>query len=199
MHIEEMVWNNINPQNMWVLDKLILSRYLNYKCGPTGTDVPVPGWYCVRPCVNAFGMGLHTQKLYIEKSTDHLPIGHFWCEWFDGRHFSVDYEHCKQKFCAEGFKKDSEFVKWDKWIKVKNKIPLPFLVYDNFYHMKWINCEFIGNKLIEVHFRYNTDFRWGNDEYIPVWDKNDTISIPSGYRYVEDPESIVGRIGAFIK
>ena len=34
----------------------------------------------------------------------------------------------------------------------------------------WINCEFIGENLIEVHFRRNPDFRYGNSIAIPVWE-----------------------------
>ena len=197
MHIEELMWNTVDPKDLWVLDKLILSRYLGYRCGPSGTDVSVPGWYCVRPCVNAFGMGLDTQKVYIEKSTDHLPPGTFWCEWFEGEHLSVDYEWGKQRLCVSGIKRTDTFVQWDKWVRVSNRVPLPDLLKKNFYHQRWINCEFIGGKLIEVHFRYNNDFRWDNDEYIPVWTKD--VTVPDGYTYVDDPESVAGRVGALIR
>ena len=197
MHIEELIWKTIEPKYLWILDKLILSRYLGYKCGPSGTDVSVPGWYCVRPCVNAFGMGLDTKKIYLEKSTDHLPPGTFWCEWFEGKHLSVDYEWGKQKLCVEGFKRDDTFVKWDKWVRVSDRMPLPDILKKHFYHQRWINCEFIGNNLIEVHFRYNTDFQWNNNEYIPVWTKD--VPVPDGYRFVEDKEPVAGRVGAFIR
>lgn len=197
MYLEEIMWNSAKPEELWVLDKLILSRYLGYSCGPCGTAVPKPGWYCVRPCVNAFGMGLETQKVYIEESTDHLSPGHFWCEWFQGRHLSVDYEYNKQILCVEGLREINTFIKWNKWIKVKDKIKLPDILKKHFYHHRWLNCEFIGGKLIEVHFRYNMDFRWNNNEYIPVWKENEPI--PDGYRYVPDPEPVAGRLGAHIR
>lgn len=197
MHIEELMWKTIEPKDLWILDKLILSRYLGYKCGPAGTDVPCPGEYIVRPCVNAFGMGLDTKKIFLEKSTDHLSPGTFWCEFFEGKHLSVDYKWGKQILCAQGIKRDDTFTQWDKWIRVSDNMPLPDLLKTNFYHQKWINCEFIGNKLIEVHLRYNTDFRWNNDEYIPVWTKD--VTVPDGYIYIDDPEPVAGRIGALIK
>ena len=197
MHIEELMWQTIEPKDMWVLDKLILSRYLGYKCGPAGTDVPCPGEYIVRPCINAFGMGLDTKKIFLEKSTDHLSPGTFWCEFFEGKHLSVDYKWGKQILCAQGIKRDDTFTQWDKWIRVSDNMPLPDLLKKHFYHQKWINCEFIGNKLIEVHLRYNTDFRWNNDEYIPVWTKD--VTVPDGYTYIDDPEPVAGRIGALIK
>ena len=197
MRLEEIMWNSVKPEELWVLDKLILSRYLGYSCGPCGTVVPKPGWYCVRPCVNAFGMGLETQKVYIEESTDHLPPGHFWCEFFEGRHLSVDYEYNKQILCVEGQREINTFIKWNKWIRVKNKVPLPDIIKKHFYHHRWLNCEFIGSNLIEVHFRYNMDFRWNNAEYIPIWTKD--VTVPEGYRYVDDPEPVAGRVGALIR
>ena len=57
-HSEDEVWNTIDPEHIWVMDKLILSRKLGYSCGPTGMDVPKPNWYIVRPCINAMGLGL---------------------------------------------------------------------------------------------------------------------------------------------
>ena len=31
---EDKVWKTINPDYIWVMDKLILSKKLGYKCGP---------------------------------------------------------------------------------------------------------------------------------------------------------------------
>ena len=85
---EDFVWLSINPDNIWVMDKLILARKLKYNSGPVGLDVPHPGFYIVRPCVNMLGLGLGAQKVWIEKETMHLPVGHFWCEFFEGNHYS---------------------------------------------------------------------------------------------------------------
>jgi len=52
---------------------------------------------------------------------------------------------------------------------------------------EWINCEFIGNCLIEVHFRQNPDFRFGNDEAIPVWD-NEISNDMKNYQYISDSD-----------
>ena len=89
-------WNHIHSEDLWVYNKLFLSRVLGYTCGPAGTTVPKPDFYIVRPMVNLLGMGRFARK-------------------------------------------------------------------------EWINCEFIGNKLIEVHFRRNPDFRYENSVAIPVW------------------------------
>ena len=96
---EDLVWKNAPVEKLWLLDKLLLSKAMGYVCGPTGIDVPKPGYYIVRPCVNALGLGLGAEKVWLEKNTMHLPYGYFWCEWFEGRHFSVDYKFGNQLFC----------------------------------------------------------------------------------------------------
>lgn len=204
---EHEVWPTIDPNDMWIMDKLIVASKLGHTCGPVGTSVPKPGWYMVRPCVNALGLGFGAQKVWIDQYTDHLTPGHFWCEWFDGRHFSVDYSYGLPKLIVEGFKDNSTFVKWDKWQVVDdwdavNRVFDFPKILDSVIDKPWINCEFIGNKLIEVHFRRNMDFQWENKTFIPVWDGPYHGQVASmketGFRYVDYPD-IHGRIGAFIK
>ena len=194
---EDIVWKTADPDDLWVCDKLILSRKLGYKCGPAGIDVPEPGWYVVRPCVNALGLGLGARKKYIVEETMDLDYGSFWCEWFEGRHLSVDYKYGKQILCVEGFKSKNTFTKWDKWVKTDDQIPLPKILNTLADRYIYINCEFIGDKLIEVHFRYNPDFEDDISEFIPVWEGED-ISPPPEYTYIEYPD-IHGRIGAYVK
>ena len=193
---EDKVWKTINPDYIWVMDKLILSRKLGYKCGPTGIDVTEPGYYIVRPCVNALGLGLGAEKVWLEKETIHLPYGYFWCEWFEGRHLSIDYKNKKQVLCVEGYKQKDTFTKWDKWIKTNDELPFPNILKD-LTDIELINCEYIGDKLIEVHLRHNEDFNDNITEFIPVWKGQDTTP-PAGYTYRDYPD-VHGRIGAFIK
>lgn len=195
--LEDVFWKTAEPEDLWVCDKLILSRKLGYNCGPTGVDVPKPGWYVVRPCVNALGLGLGAQKVWLEKYTMHLPYGFFWCEWFEGRHLSVDYKHGKQFLCVEGYKSENTFTKWDKWIKTNDEIPLPKILNTFADRYIYMNCEFIGGKLIEVHFRYNEDFEEDITEFIPVW-AGEEINPPSGFRYIDYPD-VHGRVGAYVK
>jgi len=197
MHPEEQVWQDIDPNDMWVLDKLILSRKLGYSCGPTGTPVPYPGHYIVRPCVNPCGLGLGAQILFIDDSTDDLPPGHFWCEIFKGRHLSVDYHKGLQVLCVEGFKPEDTLTRWDRWVRVTDYVTRPKLLLPIMKKYEWVNCEFIGGNLIEVHLRQNVDFPEGRQEYIPVWDGMNEMP-PKGYEYIEDPE-LHGRIGAWVK
>ena len=204
---EQDTWTNTHPDDLWVFDKLILSKKLKYICGPVGTDVPEAGWYMVRPCVNAIGLGLGAQKVWIEDTTDYLPPGHFWCEWFEGRHMSVDYHYGLPKLTVEGFKQPDTFTRWDKWIKadddkaIEKHIHFPDIL-DNFIDLPWVNCEFVRGHLIEVHFRKNPDFQWNNKEFIPVWEEPSLTEHlkkqEAGYRYVDYPD-VHGRIGGFIK
>ena len=204
---EEKVWQTIDPNLMWIMDKLILSSKLEYTCGPVGTAVPKPDWYMVRPCVNALGLGLGAQKVWIKESTDHLTPGHFWCEWFEGRHFSVDYHYGLPNLIIEGFKDSSTFTNWIKWQKaddwdaVERVFDFPKIL-DPIIDQPWVNCEFIGNKLIEVHLRRNPDFQWDNVEFIPHFFEPGLAEMldmqEEGYKWVDYPD-IHGRIGAFVK
>jgi hypothetical protein len=194
---EDLVWTTIDPDDLWVLDKLILSRKLNYISGPVGLDVPVPGYYIVRPCVNMLGLGLGAQKVWLDRSTEHLPLGYFWCEWFTGRHLSIDYHYGELVLAVEGHKPDTTFTKWTKWTRVNEYVFLPEILDPFVKKYEWINVEYIGQKIIEVHFRHNEDFAGGISEFIPVWD-GDSTTPPEGYRYREYPD-VHGRIGAFIK
>lgn len=198
MH-EDEVWEIIHPDDMWALDKLIVARKCGYVCGPVGMDVPKPDYYIVRPCVNAMGLGLGAQKIFIEESTDDLPLGYFWCEFFEGTHYSVDYNLGIQRLCVKGTKPSNTFVKWSKWEKIQYHIPLPEILLDivDSSRYPWINCEYIGDKLIEIHFRKNLDFVNGISSFIPVWEGEDTTP-PHGYKYIEYPD-VHGRIGAFVK
>jgi hypothetical protein len=194
---EDIFWKTADPDDLWVVDKLILSRKLGYQCGPTGMDVPKPGWYIVRPCVNALGLGMGAQKIWLEEYTVHLPYGFFWCEWFDGRHLSVDYKDGEQFLCVEGLKSNKTFTRWDKWTKVDDQVPLPKTLNSLADKYTYMNCEYIGNKLIEVHLRHNGDFENDISEFIPVWE-DQKIDPPSGFKYIEYPD-IHGRIGAYVK
>lgn len=201
MNTEDEVWANLSPEHIWVYDKLILSKKLEYICGPVGIDVPKPDWYIVRPIMNLMGLGFGAEKVWIEDETDHLPIGYFWCEWFKGRNLSVDYRNKKPVLCVEGFKDPDELMYWDAWSKVDDFSALEKIVsFPNILNnipYEYINCEFIGSKLIECQLRRNLDFQWDNSDFVPIWE-GENINPPENWKYVEYPD-LHGRIGAFIK
>lgn len=211
-------WNRILPQHLWIYNKLFLSRRLGYTCGPMGLEVPKPGFYIVRPCMNLMGMGRHARIEWIEECTEHLHPAEFWCEVFEGDHISVDYEYCadstghypqymhehsvdyhvkRQRLAVKGTRETNDLYKFTKWEKVDIKIPYPnILTTIGLYRYGWINCEFIGGNLIEVHFRRNPDFRFGNSVAIPVWEGEEIGDI-EGYEYIEEKDYL--RRGFYIK
>jgi hypothetical protein len=190
-------WNRIHSHDLWVYNKLILSRVLGYTCGPVGTTVPRPDFYLVRPSMNLLGMGRFARKEYIYKYTDHYHPSEFWCEVFEGDHISIDYQNKEQKLSIIGIRDDDNpLYKWDMWKKVDIKIEYPKVLEDLKGDYEWINCEFIGNKLIEVHFRRNPDFRYGNTVAIPVW-RGQMMKMEEDYEYIEDSDYL--RDGFWVK
>ena len=196
---EDIAWTNTDIEDLWIYDKLILSKKMGYVCGPTGVDVPQDGFYIVRPVTNIVGLGIgaYEQYLTVEGWTDHLQPGTFWSEIFEGDHLSIDYEWGEPILNIQGFRYPESFVRWKKWIKVEQTVELPDILKPMAKKYQFMNCEYIGGKLIEVHLRKNPDFEFDNVEFIPVWEGQDTTP-PKGYRYVDCPE-YNQRIGAFVR
>jgi hypothetical protein len=187
-------WNQIHPSDLWVYNKLFLSRVLGYTCGPSGTTVPKPDFYIVRPSFNILGMGRFARKEWMEFNTDHIHPAEFWCEIFTGEHLSVDFRNQKSELVVVGHKKENDpYYKWEKWERIDKNIEFPEILKDLKGNYEWINCEFIGGNLIEVHFRKNPDFRYGNTVAIPVWDEENVENMS----FIEDNDYL--RKGFFIK
>lgn len=181
-------WAQIHSSDLWVYNKLYLSRVLGYTCGPVGVTVPQPDFYIVRPSFNLLGMGRFARKEYIYKYTDHYHPSEFWCEIFEGDHLSVDFQHQEAKLVVLGTRSwENPLYKWDRWEKIEKEVQFPEILTTLKGDYEWINCEFIGNWLIEVHFRQNPDFRYGNTVAIPVWDENQRQN-DENYEYVQDSD-----------
>ena len=195
MNYEQQSWEQCVNSDLWVFDKLILSRKLQYTCGPIGVNVPNPGNYIVRPTTNFLGMGIGANFVYIEDSTDHLPPGYFWCEIFEGRHLSVDYYQKKQILCVEGTRRTPDIlVEWDKWERTNDTIQFPPVLNRLNKMYSFINCEFIGGNLIEVHLRKNFDFTDGCDIIYPVW-TGESVVPPEGMIFESNKDHT--RLGFF--
>ena len=121
------------------------------------------------------GMGRHARIEYLDGDTEHLHPGEFWCEIFEGEHISVDYYKGEQKLTVKGLRDPQDpLYKWKRWYKVERDIPLPITLKDLQY--EWINCEFVGDKLIEVQLRRNPDFRYNNQSVVPIWEGDNVES-----------------------
>ncbi len=190
-------WNSIHPNDLWIYNKIQLSRVLGYKCGPIGSTVPKPDFYIVRPAINFLGMGRFAEILWIEESTEHFHPSNFWCEVFEGEHLSVDFYYQEPKLVVRGIKDENDpLYKWKKWEKIEKKVDFPKILNNLKGNYDWINCEFINGNLIEVHIRQNPDFRYNNDVAIPVWDDN----FSENTDFIRDCEyNTYRRRGIFIK
>ena len=179
-------WNQIHPSDLWVYNKLFLSRVLGYTCGPAGTTVPKPDFYIVRPSFNLFGMSRFARHEWIEKRTDDMHPSEFWCEIFEGEHLSVDFYKEQQNLVILGTRNQEDPIyKWQKWEKVDRTIEFPDALKNLKGNYDWINCEFIDGHLIEVQFRRNPNFRYGNSVAIPVWNEKLEENLEE-YRFIED-------------
>ena len=179
-------WNHIHSEDLWAYNKLFLSRCLGYTCGPAGTTVPKPDFYIVRPSFNLFGMSRFARIEWIEKTTDDLHPSEFWCEIFEGEHLTVDYHNQQHDMTVLGTRNvENPIYKWDKWEKIDRKVEFPEILKKLKKKYEWINCEFIGDHLIEVQFRRNPDFRYNNSVAIPIWDYNN-LHFSDEYTYIED-------------
>jgi hypothetical protein len=196
---ENNAWLSCDPEDLWVFDKLILSKKLGYICGPRGVDVPCEGIYITRPCVNITGMGIGASFTYLAKDTDSiLPPGYFWSEIFQGRHLSIDYINGEQILAVQGFRNArNPLWKWSRWKRVKDIVPLPEIVKPLVKKYPYMNIETIGGKVIEIHLRLNPD--WISEdivEIIPVF-KGDNIIVSSEYEYIENKDFL--REGFYIR
>lgn len=164
------IWDSVNPKYLWVTDKLILAKMLGYNCGPAGVRVKENGLYIVRPCVNYRMMSRGASIEFLTTDFDNIPDGYFWCEIFNGRHLSFDYNFGKQVLAVEGFRDNERLDRFSKWQKVQDRFVLPEFLQEIANANEWFNVEVIGNKIIEVHFRFNDDFaNHSSDVIIPIW------------------------------
>lgn len=202
-------WAQVHLDDLWSQNKLFLSRMLGYNCGPFGTTVPKSDEYIIRPSINFMGMGRNARKrtMFAKDHKDDtyfedygMHPSDFWCEIFEGPHLSVDFHHKQSELVVFG-ERDSEdpYYKFKKWTKIDKKIEFPPILHSLSGNYEWINCEFIGDKLIEVQFRRNSDFKWNNIDAIPVWNgEMETIkrNLQRDYIFVEGRDYF--REGLFI-
>ena len=182
------VWTQCPSDWLWIYDKVIVARKQHILAAPAGIAVPRDDWYVVRPITNIRMMARGAGRRYLLKDSDDVPDGFFWSEILTGRHISVDYHWGKQELTAEGFRYDPDRLdRFSRWAKVSDQMPLPEWLRDLGSQAQWINVEYIGDKAIEVHLRWNDDFaNHTADEIIPVW-QGETLEQPSGHSWYASP------------
>ena len=60
---DDDAWELTHEEDLWIFDKLILSKRLGYQCGPVGGWAPESKEYIIRPCVNMVGMSKGAYKI----------------------------------------------------------------------------------------------------------------------------------------
>lgn len=160
------------------------------------------------------GAGASVQKLAKGDYTA-VPPGYFWCEYFKGQHYSVNYEWKSDTIkggnwepldCWEGTNMPinvSKFIEW-KRSNYKPKLTHHFKsLGDKVTHL---NVEFIDDNPIEVHLRLSPDPDY--DHIIPVWSsdigkKKEHMEL-HGFDFIEAYDNANGyiddpRIGFLVK
>jgi len=176
-------WQEYKTQR-WVFNKLEVAMKLGYDCGPAGVPITKDGYYIVRPIYNLYGMGIGAKKKYLSLKDDsegmidheHISPGYFWCEWFSGKHHSVDFKKQNGRWVAFneviGYHyNEDNLVKFERWEVVEPSFKLPEWVHE-LSTEKYLNIESKDNNIIEIHLRSGNDQMWdldvGSIAY-PVW------------------------------
>jgi hypothetical protein len=140
-------------------------------------------------------MGRGAKRCWLETGDDmQVPDGYFWSELLIGDHTSVDYHWGKPVLSVQGFRDDPDRLdRFNRWIKIPNKHTLPLWLQDLATLQEWINVEYIGDQVIEVHLRYNDDFaNHDANEIVPVWMGQDTTPPPNWAWYASPSQDRLG-------
>lgn len=205
---DQEAWEAYPHHHNW-FNKLWVSEKLGYKCGPGGTAPKTSGWYIIRPTYNLSGMGVGAKKVFIKAGDlTAVPAGYFWCEWFEGIHYSATYtfvHDIKPRWdiisCWEGISNPSMLQRFREWYRSEEAPYVPW-VLNELSDVKVINVEFKDDKVIEVHLRDSPDPQY--DHIIPTWmsdqengkvlsERNDRL-IKDGYKWISDYDDADGQL-----
>ena len=225
------------PEYRWIFNKLDLALKLGYQAGPACVPFPpVQSHYkaIVRPIYNLYGMGIGAKVCSFIPEIDNdfiihhgcIPPGYFWCEYFKGNHYSIDYKATSQPKGSAwkwnpfhtmiGENSEKNLTKFKSWTSIKSpQIQLPQFI-NKITGVDYLNIEFIGDKIIEVHLRTGNDVLHNKKIgtiAIPIWnDKKYKIKKlekqgykfqnnfhPESFKYEADGHLSNIRIGYMIK
>lgn len=204
------LWNKY-PEHRWIFNKLQLALDLGYRAGPCPTLPSEAGYYCIRPIYNLYGMGLNASKVWLDiddnaKVMNLQHPGSFYCEWFDGPHYSIDYEwdnKWKPIHATQGYNNSDDLIHFTRWDRIEPPHIELHPMLDNLKDVKVLNIEFKDSKIIEVHLRLgNLAGDWyglGDAQtIIPVWKSTTKEFIDQhkvhGYRFIDRPENATDKI-----
>ena len=195
-------WNKYKnvEEYRWLFNKMEIALRQELHAGPAAVPPEHPGIYIHRPYYNLYGMGIGATKFVYDPENDYeaflnnaiVPPGHFWCEWIEGEHLSIDYQQWSDEewrvrsVLLGNHLNDDNLTRFDGWEKMPHDWALPFentglldiVGFDPY--VPYCNIEMRGDYIIEVHLRL------GNDPFddlpvgakiIPVWDND---KVPEG-------------------
>lgn len=196
----------------WYFNKLEIALRQGLDAGPAATAPGKAGEYIHRPIYNIYGMGLGARKFSYDPYADEenilnnkiVPEGHFWTQWLNGRHLSIDYRRSVTSSdrwvvstAVQGFhESDADLTKFAFW-KVIDPVEVPQLEelalkmeFANEPGVLGFNVELRAETVTEVHFRL------GNEHFadcpigtkiLPVWEGHEE---PEG-QWRDNPPSVI--------
>ena len=193
------VWSQCPNDYLWIYDKLIVARKQGILAAPAGISVSTPATYIVRPITNIRMMSRGATKQWLTpQDTDSVPDGYFWSACLEGRHISVDFHYGVQALTVEGFRDDPDRLdRFSRWQRIDESYKFPLILGELWRMTPWVNVEYIGDNIIEVHLRWNDDFANHNSDVIhPVWYDNPIPQPPNTTWY---PSTAGDRLGFWIE
>jgi len=191
---ETWAYFKLHPEIRWVFNKMEVAMLQNLHAGPAGTAPIVEGHYVSRPIYNIFGMGISAKKFFFDKSMtdamnnhDMMEPGHFWCEWLNGPHYTIDYRkfddgswRCTSYMVGKHYD-DTNLTKFKEWTKLNPEhapyyLDLP--LHPDHRLITAINVEMRQGKILEIHLRL------GNDPFdhlpigtriVPIWEDMEAL------------------------
>jgi len=218
------------PQHRWIFNKLEVALRQGFHAGPACSRVTFEGKkkVVIRPIYNLFGMGVGAHITELDSAScnpallrnEIVPIGHFWCEYFEGPHYSIDYHRTRspvgsifawEPFHAmEGLNDESNLHRFNSWRRVTiPTIKLPHFLND-ITDVEHINIECKGDKIFEIHLRTGNDILHGmpvGSWAFPVWNDQEYLTqnpafVPNFYSDInlyKSAQSDFYRLGFLLK
>ena len=176
------------PHHRKWFNKLYVAELFGYDCGPAGVAPTKDGTYVIRPIYNLSGMGVGAEVKEIKAGDlTMVPAGYFWCEYFVGNHFSIDYKRENNVWIPFSamigtHENEDNLVKFEVW----EKIEIPNLELPDFIQkidVEYINVESKNDKIFEIHLRPGNKEIWNlpmGSKLHPLWEddvENDKKSL----------------------
>lgn len=142
-------------EHRWIYNKLSVAERMGYYCGPSGSIIEKPGFYCMRPVMGCAGYGsggflkFHARQTQIGIEQPPYRAGYFWCEWFNGWHGWTNFTNDVSVYECGGIPTHNKIILRYNTIITFKELPESFRNISR--HMV---VEHIGGNLIEVGPRH---------------------------------------------